>query len=463
MIWFAAPDRSDDCPCEASHADDRVVGGRAGNGARYREITATVSPYFWVVLISAALSLFFSVASYALRGFRRIQLDNAHAGEKIRRKLELLDGQLPALTLTSATCRAIANLALVTGMLYLLAGIGGGWARTAGALVATGLLIALVSVAIPHAWATYAGGGFLLAALPLLLALRYALFPLIAAMQALSVPIRRLSGAEEEHECNGEEVRQEILQAASEGRAEGSVNAEEAQMIEAVVEFSEIQAGQIMTPRTDVFALPAEVPWHEACAKVFDAGHTRVPVYQQDIDNIIGVLYAKDLLQHVRTEQPVSVREIMRKPFFVPETMTLDKLLREFKARKVHLAVVLDEYGGTAGLVTIEDVLEEIVGNISDEYDRPEPALMHRVDEQTAEVDGRLHIDDLNDAMGLDIPEDEDYDTAAGCVFSELGYIPAAGENVRIGGAEFTILEADDRKIIRLRVRRLDTEQVEPD
>ncbi|MFP3936957.1 MAG: hemolysin family protein [Phycisphaerae bacterium] len=420
-----------------------------------------MSPYFWVVLISAALSLFFSVASYALRGFRRIQLDNSHAGVKTRRKVELLDGQLPVLMLAAGTCRAIANLALVVGMLYLLDPVGGGWSRTLWTLVATGLLIALVSVAIPHAWATHAGGRFLLTVLPALVVTRYVLFPLLAAMQALSVPIRRLTGAEENHEDNGEEVRQEILQAASEGRAEGSVNAEEAEMIEAVVEFSEIQAGQIMTPRTDVFALPADTPWPEACEKVFDAGHTRVPVYQQDIDNIIGVLYAKDLLQHVRAEQPAAVREIMRKPFFVPETMTLDKLLREFKARKVHLAVVLDEYGGTAGLVTIEDVLEEIVGSISDEYDRPEPALMHRVDEHTAEVDGRLHIDDLNDAMGLEIPEDEDYDTAAGCVFSELGYIPGPGESIRIHGAEFTVLEADDRKIIRLRVRRTDTEQVE--
>lgn len=420
-----------------------------------------MSPYFWVVLISAALSLLFSVASYALRGFRRIQLDNAHAGAETRRKVENLDGQLPALLLTAATCRAVANLAMVASMLYLLDATGGGWARMAGVLAATGLLMALFSVAIPHAWAAYAGGRFVLAVLPVLVVMRHVLYPLIAAMQALNVPIRRLSGVSDDHDDNGEEVRQEILQAASEGRAEGSVNAEEAEMIEAVVEFSEIQAGQIMTPRTDVFALPADTPWEQACEKVFDAGHTRVPVFQQDIDNIIGVLYAKDLLQHIRAEQPASVREIMRKPFFVPETMTLDKLLREFKARKVHLAVVLDEYGGTAGLVTIEDVLEEIVGSISDEYDRPEPALMHRVDEQTAEVDGRLHIDDLNDAMNLEIPEDEDYDTAAGCVFSELGYIPAAGDTVHIDGAEFTVLEADDRKIIRLRVRRLDERQPE--
>ncbi len=420
-----------------------------------------MSPYLWVVLVSAALSLLFSVASYSLRGFRRIQIDDAQSHWRYRRRIELLERHLPALILTAATWRALANLAMVTGMLYLFDAMGGGWARAAGVLAGTALLMAAVSVAIPHAWATFAGGRFLMTAVPVLVALRYVLWPVIATMQALGEPVRRLSGAEQSRVENGEEVRQEILQAASEGRAEGAVNAEEAEMIEAVVEFSEIQAGQIMTPRTDVFALPADLPWEQACEKVFDAGHTRVPVYQQDIDNIIGVLYAKDLLQYVHAEQPASVREVMRKPFFVPETMTLDKLLREFKARKVHLAVVLDEYGGTAGLVTIEDVLEEIVGNISDEYDRPEPALMNRLDGQTAEIDGRLHIDDLNDAMQLEIPEDEDYDTVAGCVFSELGYIPEPGEQVTIDGAEFTILAADDRRITRLRVHRTGGQQEE--
>jgi len=167
----------------------------------------------------------------------------------------------------------------------------------------------------------------------------------------------------------------------------------------------------------------------------------------------IGVLYAKDLLGQVAQEQPGQLKALMRKPFFVPETKPLDDLLREFKARKVHMAVVLDEYGGTAGLVTIEDLLEEIVGEISDEYDRPEEALLHRVDEITIEVDGRLYVDELNDALELDLPEDEDYDTVAGMVFSELGYVPSVGEELTTHGAKFTVLEADDRKITRLRVQ----------
>jgi CBS domain containing-hemolysin-like protein len=132
--------------------------------------------------------------------------------------------------------------------------------------------------------------------------------------------------------------------------------------------------------------------------------------------------------------------------------MVLPDLLREFKARKVHIAIVLDEYGGTAGLVSIEDVLEEIVGDISDEYDHAEPALMRRTGPTAAEIDGRLLIDDLNDAMGLSIPENENYDTVAGFVFSQLGYIPGPGETLVSHGAKFTILAATERKISKLRI-----------
>jgi CBS domain containing-hemolysin-like protein len=181
------------------------------------------------------------------------------------------------------------------------------------------------------------------------------------------------------------------------------------------------------------------------------AGHSRIPIHDGDIDNIIGVLHVKDLLQAEDADH-VDLRRLMRKPLFVPETKRLDDLLREFKARKVHMAIVLDEYGGTAGLVTVEDLIEEIVGDISDEYDRPESALMKRVDEHSAEVDGRMYVDDLNDALGLELPEDEDYDTVAGLVFSELGYIPPVGEKLTAYGVTFTVQAADDRKIIRLRV-----------
>jgi len=197
------------------------------------------------------------------------------------------------------------------------------------------------------------------------------------------------------------------------------------------------------------------MPWRQAAEEIVVAGHTRVPVYERDMDNIIGVLYAKDLLQLTAQDKDVPLRQIMRKPFFVPETKPLDDLLRDFKRLKVHIAIILDEYGGTAGICTIEDLLEQIVGEISDEYDREEPEEMKRISDTVVEIDSRMYVDDLNDALDLELPEDEDYDTVAGLVFSEMGCIPKVGESIEAHEARFSVLAADERKIIRLRVERL--------
>lgn len=401
------------------------------------------------MVASAALSGFFALISYVLHAFRRIQLEEAFKGERAEKRLAWLEDNLTVLRLTASLCRVLANLFLVVALIDLL----GDPLISAAAAAA---IIAIFGVAIPHAWAAYAGEKVLAAAYVILVACRYVLYPVTAVMQAFDLPIRRLTGLSDQETNNSDAAKQEILQAASEGRAEGAVNAEEVDMIESVIEFGQTHAGQIMTPRTDIFALPVETLWDQSCTKVVEAGHTRVPVYQDSLDNIIGVLYAKDLLGHIGDDRPPNLRSVMRKPYFVPETVVLNDLLREFKARKVHMAVVLDEYGGTSGVVTIEDVLEEIVGEIADEYDRAEPALMKRIDRKTAEVDGRLHIDDLNDTFGLDIPEDEDYDTVAGFIFSELGFIPTADETLEAGGARFTVLVADERKISKLRVELIE-------
>jgi len=371
-----------------------------------------------------------------------------------RERLQWLEAELSPLRLTVSLCRVTCNLLLLVVLLAVAEAPSGGWARTVMAVAAAVAIIGVFGLAIPQAWATYAGEKLIAAVYPILVALRYALYPVTAVMELFDVPIRRLSGVTEEQTENGDNAKQEILHAAEEGRAEGAVKPEEAEMIESVIEFGETHAGEIMTPRTDIFALPIDTSPEAACEKISRAGHSRVPIYDRDIDNIVGVLYAKDLLEQVRRSSPSDLREIMRKCYFVPESKALDSLLREFKGRKVHIAVVLDEYGGTAGLVTIEDVVEEIVGDISDEYDQAEPAQILAVDESTVEADGRAYIDDLNDALEIEIPEDEDYDTVAGFVFSELGYIPGAGETLDSQGAKFTILAADERKITRLRVER---------
>jgi len=417
-----------------------------------------VSPLLWSVICGAtALSCFFALTSYSLRVVRRVQLEEAFSSPAGKKRLERLGHHLAALRLTTSLLRALANLALTVAILEALYVRRDGPFALAGALALTGGLITVFGIVIPHAWASYAGEKVLRATLEVLLACRYALYPVVAVMAAFDLPIRRLSGVADRDDDNGEEAaKAEILQAATEGAAEGAVDAEEVEMIESVMEFGDTHVGEIMTPRTDLFALPIETPWQEACSRIVEAGHTRVPVYEGDIDNIIGVLYAKDLLQLVAEEREVPLRSIMRQPYFVPETKPLDDLLRQFKRRKVHMAVVLDEYGGTAGIATIEDLLEEIVGEIADEYDADEPEEMKRLDERTVEVDARMRIDDLNDALRLELPEDEDYDTVAGFIFAELGYIPQVGEQLDSHRARFAVLAADERKITRLRVERLE-------
>lgn len=424
----------------------------ANVGTHFLEFKIKVTHFLWVVLTAAALSGFFALVSCALRAFRRVQLEEAFDFPGGPKRLEKLEAHLNALRLTSALCRAVSNLALVIGLVFLFdANDNASWPLI-WAMVSAAAVIAVFGVAIPQAWASYAGEKVLARVYPVLIFLRYVMYPITIVMEAFDLPVRRLAGVGDDAEDNGEAAKQEILQAATEGQAEGAVDAEEVQMIESVMELGDTRTAEIMTPRTDIFALACDISLQQASEKIIEAGHTRIPVYEGDIDNIIGVLYAKDLLAHVTESPQPSLRDIMRKPYFVPETKPLDDLLKEFKGRQVHLAVALDEYGGTAGIVTIEDILEEIVGDISDEYDQEEPSLLKRIDKLTVEADGRLHIDDLNDAMDLEIPEDEDYDTVAGLVFAELGYIPTEGEILQAHDAKFTVISADERKITKLKV-----------
>jgi CBS domain containing-hemolysin-like protein len=248
-----------------------------------------------------------------------------------------------------------------------------------------------------------------------------------------------------------DELEQQILEMVSEGELHGAVDEEEKEMIESVIELTDTRVEEIMTPRTDVVAIPRDASLDEVLGTVRAKGHSRIPVYDDTIDTILGVLYAKDLL--LRDERvPFDLSAIMRKVLFIPESKLVRELLREFQEQKLHIAVVLDEYGGTAGLVTIEDILEELVGEIRDEYDPTAPAELKLIDEGTAEVDARMRIDDLNDQLDIELPEDEDYETIGGFVFSRMGKIPKVGERYEHDNVAIQVIAAEARRIIRLRL-----------
>jgi CBS domain containing-hemolysin-like protein len=216
-----------------------------------------------------------------------------------------------------------------------------------------------------------------------------------------------------------------------------------------VLELSEQRAHEVMVARVDMVTLEADASLAEIVSVIVGEGHSRIPVYEDNIDNIIGMLYAKDLLPYlVGEDRPPSIRSLLRTPLFVPESMLVDDLLRSLQRRRVHIAVVLDEHGGTAGLVTIEDLLEEIVGEIQDEYDEEEPMIVPLSDHE-ARVDGRTDVDDLLEHFdtALDGDDQEEFDTVGGLVYHHIGGVPNVGDSVEVDGLKITVEATDGRRV----------------
>ena len=243
------------------------------------------------------------------------------------------------------------------------------------------------------------------------------------------------------------------------GEAEGIIEESERELIETMVEFGETRAGEIMTPRTEICALPINATIREARDLIVDEKYSRLPVYRETIDNIEGVIYVRDLLQSwAEGREDESIESIIRDPFFVPETKTASELLKSMQVNHVQVAIVIDEYGGVAGLVTVEDILEEIVGEIEDE-DIEEEEIIEIVEGGNGyfEVLGSTEIDKIERLFDIEF-EDEDFTTIAGLVTSEAGYVPKPGETLTIRGLETHILRADEKKILLLRLRKAPAE-----
>ncbi len=229
-----------------------------------------------------------------------------------------------------------------------------------------------------------------------------------------------------------------------------SLELSQKEMIRGIVQLSEKNAREIMIPRVDIVAIESNCQLRDIVKLVFEAGHSRIPVFENTIDNITGILYAKDLLIFlVEKKKKFIIKKLLHKPYFVPETMPLDELLLEFKLRKLHLAIVVDEYGGVAGIITLEDILEEIVGEIEDEFDENQAPEIQTVDEGVYEVDSRLTITDFNNETGYALPSNE-FDTIGGLVFDLFGKIPVKNETVSYGDLSFKIKDIKGTRINRI-------------
>ena len=262
-----------------------------------------------------------------------------------------------------------------------------------------------------------------------------------------------LAGLDKE-DLNEKVLKEEIRSLINVGQEHGAINEIEKDMINSIFKFDDIIASQVMTPRTEVYLINIEVPLSEYLDELLEEHYSRIPVYQGDIDNIIGILYMKDFLVEAKKYgfKNVDIKSILQPPYFVPETKNIDDLFREFQASKKHMAILIDEYGGFSGIVTIEDLIEEIMGNIADEYDDDEPEIQ-KVDNHTYIVDGMLSIDDLNEYFGADIPK-KDYDTVSGFILDILGCIPENTEEFAIEYENllFKIISIKEKRIERIKI-----------
>jgi putative hemolysin len=284
--------------------------------------------------------------------------------------------------------------------------------------------------------------------------------PVVGALGAITTSLVRMLGGQVRH--RGPFVTEEELRLlVTVGEEEGVLEEEETEMIHSIFEFADTTVREVMIPRIDMVTLESDATVDEAVDLALQGGFSRIPVYEENIDNIIGVLYTKDMLKQLREgHNSLPIRDLVRPAYFVPETKKLDDLLREIRQKRVHMVIVVDEYGSVAGLVTIEDLVEEIVGDIQDEYDREEK-LYERISEDEYIFDAKISIDEFNDVMGTEL-DDEDYETLGGLMYALLDKIPSVNDTITFEGLTFTVLSTRGRRITKVRVERKPVHQDKP-
>ncbi len=420
-------------------------------------VASALAPFsliWWVSGLFLALAI---AGESAIRNRRRNRLQDMVEAPRLKRIDALLEREFELID-SMVIVRLVAFTVLIVGT-----GIGGEGAPSelGDAVKRLGAFLAVVIIGLygtlREAVRRKPERGLLLL-LPFILATDFVLTPVRWAMSRLGSGLARIVGVPEDKVDDAAEFRDEVLDAISEGEKDGVLRKDEAAIFHNLIGFRDRPVAEVMTPRTRMVSLPVETPFPEAIRQAHEMGHSRVPLHEGTVDRIVGILFVKDLLAHVGkpAHEFPTLRSIMRPAMFVPESKPVPELLRELRSGRAHLAVVVDEYGGTAGIATIEDLIEEIVGEIHDELDTEEAAapadiVMHG--DYEADVAATVRVDDLNRKMGVGLPEDESYDTLGGYVYSQLGRIPKCGEALEKDGVVITVVDADERRISRLRIR----------
>ncbi|MBI4317450.1 MAG: HlyC/CorC family transporter [Chloroflexi bacterium] len=405
-----------------------------------------------VVLLCLALAAFASMADTALRSINRAKIQRLI--EEGVPKAEAIRNFLERPNLLVVTILVVNTFALVVASsfatLFVLRNLPFQYGPLLGAFV-TYFAVLFFSQMIPRLFAAHKPEQAAMWVAQPLEIVAILLSPFTRLLTAILRALERLLGAK--HKPAGPLMTEEELRILAGVDEEDSniLEEDERDMIQGIFELEETTAREIMVPRIDVRALEADKTVSDAIDLIVEFGFSRIPVYTDSIDNILGILYAKDLFKHLKEGNlSISVRDLVRPAYFIPESKKIDELLHELQQKKVHIAIVVDEYGGTAGLVTIEDLLEEIVGEIQDEYDREEAKIVELGDGQ-AIFDATVTIGDVNDTLGLKL-EAEEVDTIGGLIYTQLGKMPSVGDEVRIDGVSITVLSTDGRRIRKVKV-----------
>lgn len=404
----------------------------------------------------------------ALSNSRRVPLqERAEDGDASARRALALSDDLLTLRMAADLLRlifrftiaAVATLGFAIPLIYETNALDPA-TEIALTLIPTAIVSFVLGSVLPSALGSAYADQAVRWAAPLMGLLLILLRPALAVLVAINQAMIRLAGSEGLGKSVTEE---EIMTLVNVGQQDGTIEDDEKAMIYSVLQFNETIAREVMVPRPDMVSVEIETPLEEALSEFIRSGHSRIPVYEDSIDNVRGILYAKDLLMLLAdmvkkdpTTAHAPIRELMRTAYFVPETKRADALFKEMQDRKVHIAIIVDEYGGTAGLLTIEDLIEEIVGDIRDEFDFNEEAEYVRLGEEEYIVDGSMNLDDLEELLGVELPQD-DNDSVGGLIYSRLERVPQIGDTV-ILDEERLILRVtlvQDRRIRKVHIQRL--------
>jgi putative hemolysin len=426
-----------------------------------------------VVLLLILIGGFFAASEIALITVRRSRLsqlaDDGNAAARTAHRLTADPGRFLAtiqlaITFLGFLASAAGALALSGGLADLIAGIPVSLISNAAdaiAFVIITLVIALTSIIVGELVPKTLALSFperlaLLVARPIGW-LEVLLNPIVWLVSRVSGFLVRLLGGTERPQA-GYLSTEELKMLVESGAETGEFEEDEKEMIHGVIELGDKRVHEVMVPRIGIRAVNVDDPMDDVLDTIVRAGHSRLPVFEENLDNIVGILYAKDLLPYLKQDagsgsngtDAIDLRSIARPPVYVPESKAVDELLHEMQIAKRHIAIVVDEYGGTAGLITMEDVVEEIVGEIEDEYDLPDESI-ERVNDRTIRIDGTFPIDDFNEQFGLSIPV-EDFHTMGGFVFGLLGRAPEKGDSVEWDGLKLQVVEVEGSRIDRLTI-----------